>query len=97
MLSIIYSDQLTTADGERCFSTMKGVKTKLRNRMDFASLDQGRIQDLKMEGAQGVRGLVPKIFLANLGDFLKNLAQKGVGWRPPLCIRACGCSDETFH
>ena len=43
---------------------------------------QGRIQDLKKEGAQGVRGLAPKIFLANLGDFSKNLAQKGMGVRP---------------
>ena len=34
--------------------------------------------------AQGGRGLAPKIFLANLGDFLKNLAQKGVGVRPSL-------------
>ena len=33
------------------------------------------------KGAQGARGLAPKIFLANLGDFLKNLAQKGVGVR----------------
>ena len=29
------------------------------------------------EGAQGVR--LHKFFLTNLGDFLKNLAQKGVG------------------
>ena len=37
------------------------------------------------EGAQRIRGLVPKFFLANLGDFLKNLAQKrvGVSWREP--------------
>ena len=42
---------------------------------------QERIQDLKKEGAQGVRGLTLKNFLANLGDFLKNLAQKGVGVR----------------
>ena len=44
---------------------------------------QGQIQDLKQEGAQGVRGLAPKIFLANLGDFSKYLAQKKVGRAPP--------------
>ena len=38
--------------------------------------EQGRIEDLKKEGAQGARGLTPNIFLANLGDFLNNLAQK---------------------
>ena len=55
---------------------------------------QGRIQDLKKEGAQWLRGLAPKTFLANLGDFLKNLGQKGVGVRPlrpppPLDPRLC--------
>ena len=30
---------MTTTDGERCLSTMKRVKTKLRNRMDCDSLD----------------------------------------------------------
>ena len=59
------------------------------------ALYQGRIQDLKKEGAQGVRGLTPKIFLANLRDFAKILAQKGVGMRPlrppPHWIRACIC------
>ena len=48
---------------------------------------QGWIQDLEKEGAQGVRGLAPQYLLANLGDFLKNLAQKAVGkcpLRPPL-------------
>ena len=57
--------------------------------------NQGRNQDLKKEGVHGIRGLAPKIFLANLGDFLKNLAQKGVGVRPlrvPLWIRACNLS-----
>ena len=49
---------------------------------------QGRIQDLKKKGAQGDRGNVPKTFLANLGDFLKSFAQKGVGVGPPLWIRA---------
>ena len=33
----------------------------------------GRIQDLKKE---------VRVFLANLGDFLKNMAHKGVGVRP---------------
>ena len=51
--------------------------------MQFDDQYQGRIQDLKKEGAQGVRGLAPKAFLANSGDFLNNLAQKGVGVRPP--------------
>ena len=46
--------------------------------------EQGRIQDLKKEGAQWLCGLAPKIILANLGNFLKNLGQKGVGMRPPL-------------
>ena len=45
-------------------------------------IPQGRIQDLKKEGAQWLRGLAPKTFLANLEDFLKNLGQKGVGLRP---------------
>ena len=36
---------------------------------------QWRIEDLKKEGAQGAR---PQYFLANLGDFLTNLAQKSV-------------------
>ena len=38
---------------------------------------QGRIQDLKKEGAQWPGGLGPKTFLANLGDCLKNSGQKG--------------------
>ena len=42
---------------------------------------QVRIQDLKKEGRRGF-GCSPPILLANLGDFLKNLAQKGVGVRP---------------
>ena len=37
----------------------------------------------KKEGAQGVRGLA-----LNLGGFLKNLAQKGVGVRPQRPPRA---------
>ena len=51
---------------------------------------QGRIQDLKKEGAQGNRGRIFLHILANLGGFLKNLAQKRVGVRPPspLWIRA---------
>ena len=43
---------------------------------------QGRIQDLKKEVAQWLRWLAPKTFLAKLGDFLKNLGQKGVCVRP---------------
>ena len=58
--------------------------------------NQGRIQDLKKEGCTGFGGSLPRFFLANLGDFLKNLAQKGVGVRPlrspPLWIRACKLS-----
>ena len=41
---------------------------------------QGRIQDLKKEESQRVSRITPK---ANLGDFLKNLAQKGVAVSPP--------------
>ena len=45
----------------------------------------------KRRGRSGFGGSV-LIFLANLGDFLKNLGQKGVGVRPlrppPLWIRA---------
>ena len=57
-------------------------------------------------GGAGVQGLAPKIVLANLMDFLKNLAQKGVGMRPPpLWIRAwCDTQiidttreDKTWH
>ena len=44
---------------------------------------QGRIQDLKKEGAQWLQGVTPSTFSASLGDFLKNLGQKGVGVRPP--------------
>ena len=43
---------------------------------------QGRIQNLKKEGAQWLRGLAPNTFLAKLGDFSKNFRQKGVGVRP---------------
>ena len=35
-------------------------------------------------GGAGESGACPKIYLANLGNFLKNLTQKGVGVRPPL-------------
>ena len=34
-------------------------------------------------GGAGGSGARPKIFSVNLGDFLKNLAQKGVGVPPP--------------
>ena len=50
------------------------------------------MQDLKKEGAQWLRGLASNTFLANLGDFLRNFGQRGVGVRPlrtPLWIRAC--------
>ena len=40
---------------------------------------QWRIQLLKKEGAQEVRGLD---FFSQLGDFLNNFAQKGLGVRP---------------
>ena len=42
---------------------------------------QGRFRDLKQEVSSGAR---TNICLANLADVLKNLAQKGVGVRPPL-------------
>ena len=55
-------------------------------------MNQGRIQDLKKEEAQVARGRVFRHIWANLGDFLKNLAQKRVGVRPMrLWIRACDC------
>ena len=44
---------------------------------------QGRILDCKKEGAQEVRGLTPKIYWANLRDFLKNLKKKGWACAPP--------------
>ena len=44
--------------------------------------NQGRIQDLKKEGAQVARGRVFRHIKANLRDFLKNFAQKRVGVRP---------------
>ena len=43
----------------------------------------GRIQDLKKEGAQGIRGLVFKLFLANLGDFQEIGAKRSGRARPP--------------
>ena len=49
----------------------------------FTYRAQGRIQDLKKEGAQWLRGPAPKTFLVKSGDFLNNLGQKGVGVRPP--------------
>ena len=55
---------------------------------------------MKKEGARWLRRLAPRIFLANFGDFLKNLGQKGVYVRP-LCLPSgsapglinclCGC------
>ena len=42
--------------------------------MQYSGADSG----FKKEGAQWLRGLAPNTFLANLGDFLKNLGQKGV-------------------
>ena len=42
---------------------------------------QGRFQDLKQEAYSS--GARTNICLANLGDVLKNLAQKGVGVRAP--------------
>ena len=54
-----------------------------RNKCSESHYTEGRIQDWKKEGGAGVQGLVPKIFSANSGDFLKNLAQKKVGVRPP--------------
>ena len=41
---------------------------------------QGQFQDLKKECGSGA---LTNICLANLGDFLKNLAQKEGGVRPP--------------
>ena len=66
---------------------LKVWRTNKRRQPDIlatwsAGIQQGRIHDLKKEGAQGVWGLNPKIFLAHFGDFLKKLAQKGVGVRP---------------
>ena len=51
--------------------------------MDPALCQQGRIQDLKKEGRRGSGGSPPR-FLTHFGDFLENLAQKGVGVRPHL-------------
>ena len=52
---------------------------------------------MKKEGARGVRGLVPKILLANLGDFLKNLSRKGEGVRPPYgSTPVAGCIHASF-
>ena len=44
--------------------------------------NQGQIQDLKKEGAQVAWGQVFRQIYANLGDFLKNFAQKLVGVHP---------------
>ena len=55
----------------------------------YGHIIQGRIQDLKKEGVQWLRRLAPKTFLANLGDFVQNVGQKGVSVRPPpppLCV-----------
>ena len=38
-------------------------------KIEVAYIVMGQIQDLKKEGAEGVRWLFPKIFFANLGDF----------------------------
>ena len=57
--------------------------TLLTNSDGITNADQGRIQDLEKEGAQGVWRLAPMILLAHFGDFLKNLAQKRVGVRLP--------------
>ena len=42
----------------------------------------GADPEFEKEEAQRVLGLAPKNFFANLEDFLKNLAQKGVGVPP---------------
>ena len=60
----------------------------------FSVIWQGWIQDLKKEGAQGVRGLA-HMFLANLGDFLKKMAQKWAGVRPPLDPHLYGLAYAT--
>ena len=39
---------VSTADCERCFSTMKRVKTDLRNRMSTQTLD--KLQRIRIEG-----------------------------------------------
>ena len=44
---------------------------------------QGRIQDLKKEGAHWLRGLTPKPFLANFRGFFKGLGAKRGGRAPP--------------
>ena len=56
------------------------------------SARQGRIQDLKKEGAQKVRGRDFRHILANLGDFLRNLVQNGVGVHP-----LCPPLDPRLH
>ena len=56
------------------------------------TLCQGRIQDLKKEGAQRLRRLAPRIFLVNLGLFKEIDAKRGgraPPAPPPLWIRAC--------
>ena len=47
---------------------------------------QGRFQDSKKECGSSALSLT-NICLANLGDFLKNLAQKGGACAPPLDLR----------
>ena len=47
---------------------------------------QGRIQDLKKEGAQWLRGLAPNTFLAKLGDFFKNFRIRAWHCRPTLIL-----------
>ena len=61
---------------EQCHFDLNCIKINF-----FREYPQGRIQDLKKEGAQGVRS---QDFFVIFGDFLKlkNLAQKGVGVHP---------------
>ena len=37
---------------------------------------------INIRPTKGIRGVAPRFFFANLGDFKNNLAQKGVGVRP---------------
>ena len=54
---------------------------------------QGRFQDLKKECGSGA---LTNICLANLGDFLKNLAQKGEGACAPPHFWICACNGHSM-
>ncbi|KAL7868219.1 hypothetical protein SRHO_G00096030 [Serrasalmus rhombeus] len=67
LLKILITTPMTTAEAERCFSTLKRIKTFLRN-----SMTQDRLNDLAMLS-------VEKRLVTEMTDFNKNVIEKFKG------------------